>query len=115
MTAIDFYNNDCFFVENDDGTTVKCDILISVDNEENGKLIVFTDGSKNENGAVRAFASRYNPAVCGNMLLPIEDESDRDFVGSVLRYILRREKIRARLRDVQGSREKSFLQKLKPF
>ncbi len=108
MSLVELNNADSFFVTNDDGTVTECGILFSLDDGEDGMLIVFTDGSRNEYGGVRAFAGLYNPAVCENMLLPIENETDMNYIDSALKYIntenRRRDRKRRRRRvDVSGS------------
>ena len=105
MALLDFKNADSFTIENGEGETVECSVLFSFDDGEDGMLIVFTDGSKDEYGRVRAFAGLFNPAVCENMLLPIESETDMDYIDSALKHINRRNKIRdlrRRRRDVYG-------------
>lgn len=109
MSLAELNNVDSFFVTNDDGTVTECDILFSLDDGEDGMFIVFTDGSRNEYGRVRAFAGLYNPASCENMLLPIENETDMNYIASALKYIntenRRRDKKRRRRGvDVYGSR-----------
>ena len=113
MSVIDFDRTDCFFVENSDGTTVKCDVLVSFKNDR-GSFVVYTDGSKNENGSIRAFASRCDSAVSSEVLLPIEEE-DRNFVESVLECAIKENIRRARINDVRGVRKKGFARRRNSF
>ena len=112
MAAIDFDKEDIFFVENDNGR-VKCDILFSFQ-DEYGFFVVFTDGSKTENGKTRAFAARYDPDISENILLPIENEEDIEYVNEAFNYSVRRNNRRTR-RDVYGVRHGRYAWYHKPI
>lgn len=114
MAIIDFGKTERFTVENGNGTSTRCDILFSHKLKE-GMLIVFTDGSKDENnGKIRAFASIYNPDVSEDILLPI-GKSDWEFANTALKYIIAREKARARRRDVYGIHNRRYTWRHQPF
>ncbi len=61
------------------------DILVTFDDEEEKtKYIVYTDNSKEKNGKVRVFASKYNPLVDVGRLLPIESDEEWNIVERIL-------------------------------
>lgn len=47
-----------FIIQGDDGKDIECQLLFSFESENTGKAyIIYTDGSKDENGALSVFAS----------------------------------------------------------
>ena len=107
MAIIDFGKTEWFTVENGNGTSTRCDILFSHKLKE-GVLIVYTDGSKDKSsGKIRAFASIYNPDVSEDTLLPV-GKSDWEFADAALKYIVAREKAKARSKDVYGLHNRRY-------
>lgn len=82
------------------------DILLTIDDEEeNTKFIVYTDNSKEKNGKIRIFASKYNPLVDVGRLLPIESDEEWNVVERILDHSIaeiekdEREEKRKKIRD----------------
>lgn len=61
------------------------DILLCIEDEqEKTKFIVYTDNSKEKNGKIRVYASKYNPLIDAGRLLPIESEEEWNVVERIL-------------------------------
>lgn len=75
-----------FTVIDDDGKEVVCNVLFTFDNaDESRHYIVYTDDSKDDNGNVQVYASRYDPQHGDEMeLLPIETDDEWATIQEIL-------------------------------
>ena len=74
-----------FVVINDEGKEVECEALLSFSSDETGKnYIVYSDGSVDEDGNTKVFASIYNPEADMQQLLPIETEKEWRMIEIIL-------------------------------
>lgn len=74
-----------FTVVNDDGQEVTCEVLFTFESEETQKnYIVYTDGTLDEEGNTRVYASVYNPDEDGTTLLPVETDAEWATIEAIL-------------------------------
>lgn len=73
-------------VTDEDGNELHCDVLYTVENEQNHKTyILYTDHSEDEEGCEQIFASLLVPdAPDGDNLLPVETDEEWDFIEKKL-------------------------------
>lgn len=65
------------------------DILFTFDNEEETeKYVVYTDNSLDDEGKVQVFASKYNPDVDLEKLLPVESDVEWEGIQHLLDYAM---------------------------
>lgn len=81
-----FFDGDSFIME-ENGEECEYDILFTFENEEETeKYVVYTDNSLDEEGKVRVFASKYNPAINENGLVAIETDEEWKTISELLEY-----------------------------
>lgn len=74
-----------FKVINNEGKEVTCEVLFTFDSDETGKsYIVYTDGTTDETGGIRVYASIFNPDDENSELLPIESEKEWKVIETIL-------------------------------
>jgi len=74
-----------FKVINNEGKEVTCEVLFTFDSDETGKsYIVYTDGTLDETGGTRVYASIFNPDDENTELLPIESEKEWKVIETIL-------------------------------
>ena len=79
------FENNKFTIVAEDGREVECEILFTFDNKENGKsYVVYVDGTTDENGVVRVYASVYDPTGENTRLMPIETEEEWEMIEELL-------------------------------
>lgn len=79
---------DVFKVVNDEGKEVVCYKLCTFDSEETGKsYVIYTDNTKDKDGAVQVYASIYDPKDANSKLEPIETEKEWKVVETILTTI----------------------------
>lgn len=66
-----------------DGKEIICDVVMTFSNN-NIDYIVYTDGTKDENGDLEVYASRYVMENNQYILNPIEEDSEWDLVDEML-------------------------------
>jgi len=77
-----------FKVPNSEGKEVEYEVLFTfVSDETNKNYMVYTDGSKDENGNIRVFASVYVPGKETTELLPIETEKEWKIIDTILKEL----------------------------
>ena len=77
--------NNTFYIINDNGEPIRCDILFTFESEETGKnYIVYTDNSYDEEGNIQVFASVYNPELEDQKLQPVETEKEWRTIDKIL-------------------------------
>lgn len=70
-------------IEND--KEIECDILLTFsDDNNNVNYIVYTDGTKDENGELEVYASRYEKKDGDLILNAIQDESEWNLIDNML-------------------------------
>lgn len=63
------------------------DILFTFDNEEETeKYVVYTDNSLDDEGKIQIFASKYNPDINAEKLLPVESDEEWEGIQCLLDY-----------------------------
>lgn len=68
-----------------DGKEIVCDIIMTFrDGANNIDYIVYTDGTKDENGDLEIYASRYEVKDNNYILNPIEKESEWNLIDLML-------------------------------
>ena len=78
-------DNESFYIINDSGEKIRCDILFTFESEETGKnYIVYTDNSFDEEGNIQVFASVYNPELEDQRLQPVETEEEWRTIDKIL-------------------------------
>ena len=78
-------DNESFYIINDNGEKIRCDILFTFESEETGKnYIVYTDNSFDEEGNIQVFASVYNPELEDQRLQPVETEEEWRTIDKIL-------------------------------
>ena len=84
--AQEVFETECLTVIDDDGKEVVCNVLFTFDNaDESRHYIVYTDNSKDNEGNVQVYASRYDPQSGDKMeLLPIETEEEWTTIQGIL-------------------------------
>ena len=71
-----------------DGEIISCDVITMFkDDSNNIDYIVYTDGSKDEDGNNNIFASRYVVSDESLELLDIEEDNEWDMIDEVIRSI----------------------------
>ena len=74
-----------FTARNENGEEVVCEVYFTFDSEETGKsYIVYTDNTKDEEGNIRVYASRYNPEEDNMTLLPIETDREWEIIEKIM-------------------------------
>lgn len=69
----------------DNGTEIVCNVVKLLDDENNGvSYIIYTDGSKDENGRDFLYASRYTIQGNDYILKPIENDYEWNFIDNML-------------------------------
>lgn len=77
-----------FKVTNSEGKEVEYEVLFTFDSDETNKsYMVYTDGSKDESGNVRVFASIYIPGEETTELLPIETDKEWKIIDAILKEL----------------------------
>lgn len=91
-------NNENFFdFINENGETIKCEILFTFDsNETNKSYRVFTDNTEDEDGNTRVFAM-YEPKEGDTKMQLVTDEKELKTVENVLKSI--QETLKAEMED----------------
>lgn len=65
------------------------DILFTFDNEEETeKYVVYTDNSLDDEGKIQIFASKYNPDINAEKLLPVESDEEWESIQYLLDYAM---------------------------
>lgn len=65
------------------------DILFTFDNEEETeKYVVYTDNSLDDEGKIQIFASKYNPEINTEKLLPVENDEEWEGIQHLLDYAM---------------------------
>lgn len=65
------------------------DILFTFDNEEETeKYVVYTDNSLDDEGKIQIFASKYNPDINAEKLLPVESDEEWESIQCLLDYAM---------------------------
>ena len=65
------------------------DILFTFDNEEETeKYVVYTDNSLDDEGKIQIFASKYNPDINAEKLLPVESDEEWKSIQFLLTYAM---------------------------
>mgnify|MGYP004497406177 CR=1 FL=1 len=84
--AQEVFETECLTVIDDDGKEVVCNVLFTFDNaDESRHYIVYTDNSKDNEGNVQVYASRYDPQSGDKMeLLLIETEEEWTTIQGIL-------------------------------
>lgn len=74
-----------FKIIDSEGKEITCEIVTTFKNDETGiTYVVYTDGTKDENGELETYASRYALEGSNYVLYPIEDDSEWDLIDEVL-------------------------------
>lgn len=74
-----------FFFADDNGETVKFDLLFSFKGESDGNTyIVYTANEEDEDGNVMVYASYFNEEKYGTKLKNIEDDKMFDIINAML-------------------------------
>ena len=81
-----------FTMTDENGTVYECEILLTFDCEE-GVIVVFTDGSLDDDGCTRVFASKLGEPKPGGdaTLLPIENDETWNAVDAALSELFGKE------------------------
>ncbi|HHT38128.1 MAG TPA: DUF1292 domain-containing protein [Mollicutes bacterium] len=74
-----------FTVIDNEGKEVECEVLFTFDSDETGKhYIVYTDGTVDEEGNTKVYASTFDPEKDASDLGPIETEKEWKIIESIL-------------------------------
>ena len=74
-----------FKIKNDEGKEIEYEVLFTFDSEETNKsYMVYTDGTKDEKGNVKVYASIYTPGIEETELSPIETEKEWKIIETIL-------------------------------
>lgn len=77
-----------FWITNDEGKEVKCEVLFTFDSDETKKsYIVYTDNTLDEDGSTKVYASIYDPEGKERSLKPIESEKEWKVIETILTEI----------------------------
>lgn len=77
-----------FWIKNDEGKEVKCEVLFTFESEETNKnYIVYTDNSLDVDGSIKVYASTYDPEGNDSSLKPIESEKEWRVIETILSEI----------------------------
>ena len=80
-----------FDILNQSGQKIKCDVVGLLPDEKNNRnYIIYTDGTKNKNGKLEVYASRYTKQDNFIVLSDIEEESEWDLIDEYLLNIKKR-------------------------
>ena len=78
-------NKNLFTIVSDDGKTIECEVVLTIDSDEFGKsYIVYTDHTMDELGNYRTYASIYDPTGKDLRLNPVETDEEWDMIETVL-------------------------------
>ena len=78
-------NKNIFQMTNDQGESVECEVILTIDSDEYGKsYIVYTDHTMDENGNINTYASIYDPKGKILALTPVTTDEEWDMIESVL-------------------------------
>lgn len=79
-------NENTLIVTDEKGIKKEFTVLLSLDSEEENKsYIVFTDFSKNEEGAIEIHANVYEPNKDEFKLLPLENDREWKMIDNILK------------------------------
>ena len=77
-----------FWITNDEGKEVKCEVLFTFESEETHKnYIVYTDNSADVDGSTKVYASTYDPEGSESSLKPIESYKEWKVLETILAEI----------------------------
>lgn len=77
-----------FWITNDEGKEVKCEVLFTFESEETHKsYIVYTDNSVDVDGSTRVYASTFDPEGNDPALKPIESDKEWKVIETILAEI----------------------------
>lgn len=77
-----------FWITNDEGKEVKCEVLFTFESEETHKnYIVYTDNSADVDGSTKVYASTYDPEGSESSLKPIESYKEWKVIETILAEI----------------------------
>lgn len=79
-----------FFVFDEDGRRVNCDILFTFESNEGKQYVVYTERTKDNDGKVQVYANIYDLSGNEMELLPIETEAEWDMLQMILESIQRK-------------------------
>ena len=95
-------SKDYFFIEDENGNSLKHDILFSFDGDNDGNTyIVYTADEKDEAGDLLIYASYINEEKYGDKLMNIEDDETFNEIEQLLTELM--ERVRAK----QGEKSES--------
>lgn len=79
-------NKKVFKIVSDDGRETECSVIAAFTSPDNGRhYIIYTDGSLDETGRTRVFASRYSPEQKDSgALLPVTTAEEWKMIETVL-------------------------------
>ncbi len=78
-------NNSVFTIRNDKGIEVECEVLFTFDSEQTKRsYLVYTDHTTDETGALKTYASIYDPSGVNMNLLPLQMEEEWNTVEAIL-------------------------------
>ncbi len=73
-------------VKDANGNEKEYDVIFTFDNEENGmRYIAYTDNTKDENGKIEVYASKYNPKDEKMKLEEIKTEKEWQYIDVILK------------------------------
>lgn len=77
-------NNGKFIIKNEEGKEVECEILFTCELKETGKnYMVYTDGTSEEDGSIKCYASIYDPEGVDSELKPVETEKEWELLNKL--------------------------------
>lgn len=77
-----------FWITNDEGKEVKCEVLFTFESEETHKnYIVYTDNSVDVDGSTKVYASTFDPEGNDPALKPIESDKEWKVIETILAEI----------------------------
>ena len=69
----------------DDNKTITCDIVMMFRDDNNDvNYVVYTDGTKDDNGDLEIYASRYIKQEGNYILKPIENDYEWDLIDNMI-------------------------------
>lgn len=81
-------NESEFWITNDEGKEVKCEVLFTFESEETHKnYIVYTDNSVDVDGSTKVYASTFDPEGNDPALKPIESDKEWKVIETILAEI----------------------------
>lgn len=97
-----------FWITNDEGKEVKCQVLFTFESEETHKsYIVYTDNSVDGDGNTKVYASTYDPEGNDPSLKPIESDKEWKVIETILAEI--QESVKSEEDSVSDTSEDSDL------